>query len=175
MNFDLDINNYSRDELIQMFELPPKFDKNIVEIKETKLIDSINTNKDIDKNTRLKTINFLNKAKNIILDGDDNNKGKNSDTRLIDRLSNFYHENAGKLKTVDLEENTGDHMIQVRKHKPYLESDPGKYFPGTINPLKKKRQITTNIIFHISYPYPYSFEIVSIIFSLFWSSLLNFS
>jgi hypothetical protein len=138
MNFDLDINNYSRDELIQMFELPSKFDKNIVEIKETKLIDSINTNKDIDKNTRLKTINFLNKAKNIILDGDDNNKGKNSDTRLIDTLSNFYNENAGKLKSVELEENTGDHMVQLRKNKPYLESDPGKYFPGTINPLKKR-------------------------------------
>ena len=138
MNFDLDINNYSRDELIQMFELPPKFDKNIVEIKETKLIDSISTNKDINKDIRIKTLNFLNKAKNIILNGDDTNKEKNSGIRLIDTLSNFYHESAGKLKTTDLEDNTGDHMIQVQKHKPYLESDPGQYFPGTINPLKKK-------------------------------------
>lgn len=135
MNFDLDINNYSRDELIQMFELPPKFDKNIVEIKETKLIDSISTNKDINKDIRIKTLNFLNKAKNIILNGD---YKKNIDSTIIDEIASIYHESAGKLKTTDLEDNTGDHMIQVQKHKPYLESDPGKYFPGTINPLKKK-------------------------------------
>ena len=34
MNFDLNIDNYTRDELIQMFELPSNFDRNIVEIKE---------------------------------------------------------------------------------------------------------------------------------------------
>ena len=28
MNFDLNIENYTRDELIQMFELPNNFDKN---------------------------------------------------------------------------------------------------------------------------------------------------
>ena len=32
MKFDLNIENYTRDELIQMFELPPNFDKNIIEI-----------------------------------------------------------------------------------------------------------------------------------------------
>jgi hypothetical protein len=41
MNFDLNINNYTRDELINMFELPLNFDKNILEIKEAKLKDSI--------------------------------------------------------------------------------------------------------------------------------------
>ena len=30
MNFDLNIDNYTRDELIQMFELPSNFDKNIL-------------------------------------------------------------------------------------------------------------------------------------------------
>jgi hypothetical protein len=29
MNFDTNINNYNREELINMFELPPNFDKNI--------------------------------------------------------------------------------------------------------------------------------------------------
>ena len=46
MSFDLNINNYTRDELIQMFELPANFDKNILEIKEVKLRDSINNNKE---------------------------------------------------------------------------------------------------------------------------------
>ena len=41
MNFDLNINNYSLDELIQMFDLPTNFDKNIIEIKETKLRNEV--------------------------------------------------------------------------------------------------------------------------------------
>ena len=32
MNFDLNIDNYSRDELINMFQLPRNFDKNILEM-----------------------------------------------------------------------------------------------------------------------------------------------
>ena len=72
--FDLNIENYNRNELIEMFELPSNFDRNIVEIKETKLRDSINNNNEINKDTRVKTINFLTKAKNIILEG---NKGIN--------------------------------------------------------------------------------------------------
>ena len=67
MNFDLNIENYNRDELIEMFELPSNFDKNIIEIKEARLKDSIINNKEINKETQVKTLNFLLKAKNIIL------------------------------------------------------------------------------------------------------------
>ena len=67
MNFDLNIENYNRDELIEMFELPKNFDKNIVDIKESRLKDSIVNNKEINKETRVKTLIFLTKAKNIIL------------------------------------------------------------------------------------------------------------
>ena len=63
MNFDLNIDNYTKDELIQIFELPSNFDKNILEIKEAKLKNSIVHNREIDNITREKTINFLNKAK----------------------------------------------------------------------------------------------------------------
>ena len=59
MNFDLNIENYTKNELIEMFELPEKFDKNIVEIKEAKLKDSILKNNNINKNTQSKTLNFL--------------------------------------------------------------------------------------------------------------------
>jgi hypothetical protein len=66
MNFDLNIDNYSRDELIEMFELPQNFDRNIVAIKELKLRDTIINNKEISKETQTETINFIIKAKNII-------------------------------------------------------------------------------------------------------------
>ena len=41
MNFDLNIDNYTRRELIQMFDLPENFDKTMVELNETKLKDGI--------------------------------------------------------------------------------------------------------------------------------------
>ena len=50
MNFDLNIENYTRNELIEMFELPPNFDRNIIEIKETKLRDNIVNNNQINNN-----------------------------------------------------------------------------------------------------------------------------
>ena len=40
MNFDLNINNYKKNELIEMFDLPPNYGRDLVDIKETKLRES---------------------------------------------------------------------------------------------------------------------------------------
>ena len=133
MSFDLNINNYSRDELIHMFELPSNFDKNIVEIKESKLRESIINNKNISREIQIETVNFILKAKNIILN---NNLSENSDKSLIKVLSNFYNANNG-LKQTPLAD-TNEHMIQENRSQPYLQSYPGDYFPGVINPIKKR-------------------------------------
>jgi len=81
MNFDLNIDNYTREELIDIFELPFGYNKNIVEIKEVKLRDSIHNNKEISEETKKNTINFILKAKKIILNKKEkkekNNKEKN--------------------------------------------------------------------------------------------------
>jgi hypothetical protein len=37
MNFDLNINNYTKNELLDLFDLPPHYDKYNVEVKENKL------------------------------------------------------------------------------------------------------------------------------------------
>jgi hypothetical protein len=131
MNFDLNIENYTRNELIEMFELPTNFDKNIVEIKELKLRDSIVNNKDINKNTQINTINFLTKAKNIIL-----NESKKETTSFQNKIEDFYN-SSYELKSSKLED-TNEHMIQVRPDKPYLSSYPSEFFPGVINPIKKR-------------------------------------
>ena len=65
-NFDLNIKNYRKEELADMFELPPNYDKNIIEIKESKLRDSIISNNEINQDVKIKTINFLSEAKNIL-------------------------------------------------------------------------------------------------------------
>ena len=131
MNFDLDINNYTRDELIEMFELPTNFDKNIVEIKEVKLRDNILNNKQITKDTQIQTINFLTKAKNIIL-----NEQNQQNTSLQQKIEEFYN-SSYELKSSKLED-PAEHMTQVRSEKPYLSSFPSEFFPGVINPLKKR-------------------------------------
>ena len=137
MNFDLDINNYKRDELIEMFELPENFDKNIVEIKESKLRDNILNNKQITKDTQIQTINFLTKAKNIIL-----NEQKQPNTGLQQKIEEFYN-SSYELKPSKLEDSS-EHITQIRPEKPYLSSFPSEFFPGVINPLKK-RTIKKNV------------------------------
>ncbi len=130
MNFDLNIENYTKNELIGMFELPEHFDRNIVEIKESKLRESILKNKEIKKDTQVQTINFLAKAKNIIL-----NEPKQNNS-FQQKIEDFYNSNY-ELKSSKLED-TDEHMVQVRPEKPYLSSYPSEFFPGIINPIKKR-------------------------------------
>jgi len=132
MNFDLNIENYTRDELVEMFELPQNFDRNIIEIKEAKLKDSIINNREINKETQVKTLNFLMKAKNIILN--DSQPKKNG--TLQQKIEDFYN-SSYELKTSKLEDKE-EHMIQLRPEKPYLSSYPSEFFPGVINPIKKR-------------------------------------
>lgn len=135
MNFDLNIDNYTRDELIEMFELPHNYDRNILEIKEAKLRDSILNNKQINKQTQINTLNFLMKAKNIILDGSPSSNSSTLST-FENKIMDFYN-SSYDLKTINIED-PQEHMVQERPKKPYLSSYPSEFFPGVINPLKKR-------------------------------------
>jgi len=132
MSFDLNINNYTKKELVEMFDLPSNYDSNILEIKESKLRESIVNNKEINTNTKEKTIQFLIKAKNILLTIP-NNQNQNSD--LKQTIMNIYNTNY-ELKPTNLE-NSQEHMVQTRKPAPFVSSNPGEFFPGVINPLTK--------------------------------------
>jgi hypothetical protein len=131
MNFDLNIENYTRGELIEMFELPSNFNRNIVEIKEAKLRDKIVNSNEINKDTKVETIYFLTKAKNIIL-----SKDKPQNNPLQQKIEEFYN-SSYELKPSKLED-PSEHMVQVRQDKPYLSSYPSEFFPGVINPIKKR-------------------------------------
>ena len=130
MSFDLNINNYTRDELIQMFELPPNFDRNIFEIKEVKLRDSIINNKEINKDTKVQTMNFLLKAKNIILNN--NNSNVTSSQNQTDNQDNKY-----KLKMTTLED-PSEHMIQVQPETEFHHSYSDTTYKGVLNPIIKR-------------------------------------
>ena len=107
MNFDLNIENYTRGELIEMFELPTDFDRGIVDIKESKLRETIFNNTQISKDTKVQTINFLTKAKNIIL-----NEDKPQSKPLQQKIEDFYN-TSYELKQTSLED-PGEHMIQTK-------------------------------------------------------------
>ena len=131
MNFDLNINNYKKNELIEMFDLPTNYDYQLVDIKEAKLRESILKNKEIKDEVRMKTIYFLTEAKKILL-GDVYQKVENAEEKVKDYFNSIYD-----LKPVKLE-NDVEHMVQVRQNKPYLSSFPSEFFPGVINPIKRR-------------------------------------
>jgi hypothetical protein len=139
MNFDLNIDNYTKGELIEMFGLPQNYDKNILEIKETKLRDSIINNKEVNKDTQNLTVKFLVKAKNILLN---TSQPESKTTELSEKILEIYN-TSYELKPCKLED-PGEHMVQSPSNKPYLASFPGEFFPGVINPIKK-RTIKRNI------------------------------
>jgi hypothetical protein len=130
--FDLNIENYTNNELIELFELPQNFDNNILDIKVELLRENILNNKNLDNELKQKTLNFLSKAKIIILE----NNSKKLNNSFQEKIENFYN-SSYELKTIDIENNDG-HDIQKRKQLPYLSSYPSEFFSGVINPLKKR-------------------------------------
>ena len=118
-----------------MFGLPQNYDKNILEIKETKLRDSIINNKEINKDTQILTTNFLIKAKNILLNTSQQDSNQSAEL-LSEKILEIYN-TSYELKPSKLTD-PGEHMVQERPEKPYLSSFPSEYFPGIINPLKKR-------------------------------------
>ena len=139
MNFDLNIDNYGLSELIDMFELTKNYNKQLVDEREISLKNNIINNNDIDVETKNKTLNFIVKAKNILLENINQNTKTNSNFQ--ETVMDFYNASFD-LKQTNVTDESG-HMVQFRKDKPYLSSYPSEFFPGIINPIKKK----TNRVF----------------------------
>jgi hypothetical protein len=133
MNFDLNIQNYKLNELIDMFDLPSSnYDRNIIEIKETNLRNYIIKNNEINVETKKKTLDFIGEAKNAIVNSINNIK-----QHQLDLTKKIYNLNDGTLEKTKLVIND-DHMIQHKENTPFANSFPSEFYPGTINPLKKK-------------------------------------
>jgi len=125
MDFDLDPSSYEKSELMRMFELSsPQYDLTELELKETKIINKVNENKDIDGELKNKIIRFIKKAKKKLVAG------------VIERDNNSYKY---KFKQVEVAENHNDeHFVQERDKIPFTYSYPTDIVTGVINPLKKR-------------------------------------
>lgn len=67
MNFDLDINNYEKTELEELFNLPQGYDITTLNTNESKLVDGIQTDKTITQIVKNKTIQFLENVKQLLM------------------------------------------------------------------------------------------------------------
>jgi hypothetical protein len=135
MFFDLNIKNYSKDELKEMFELPNLYDKNTVDLNENKLRQNIINNQEIGIDFQKKILDFINEAKKILLENIyEENKNNNLLVESINKSLNSNYD----PQPVKILSNT-DHMVQERiDPPPFQQSYPSQYFKGIINPLKRK-------------------------------------
>ena len=117
---DFNLKNYQKTELQDMFELPSDYNQELVDIQEKKLRENIVNNQSINENIKNKTLLFLKEAKQL----------------LLTDVSNFYNTRFDLKPTpIDSDNN---HDVQERKPTPFLNSFPSEFFPGVINPLKKR-------------------------------------
>ena len=131
MSFDLNIGNYKKEELEEIFELPPNYDKQIVEMRESKLRENIFSDKSINDFVRNQTLQFLEQAKNILI--------KDFKTAIMNKVAsmNIYNTDM-TLKSSNITQENGSNFIIEKPSTAFSQSFPGEFYPGVINPLKKR-------------------------------------
>ena len=125
-NFDLNIKNYKREELKNMFDLPDNYNQQMIDTMEARFKNGILTNTKVSNEVKAKTLYFLSEAKKVlreqVINFEDNVKS------VLKTTSNY------DMMPTPLE-STGEHMVQARDKKPYFRSLPREYFEGVINPI----------------------------------------
>jgi hypothetical protein len=137
MNFDLNIQKYTKSDLEEIFELSTGYDEDSLNMNELKIRKNILSNKNIDTILKPKILNFLGAAKNILLDNTMTSEALGS---KIESLKNTYENvyNLDKtLKPSDTISDGGTFLIQ-KPHTPYGQSKPSEFYEGVINPLSTR-------------------------------------
>ena len=127
MSFDLNIKNYKKRELEDIFELPATYDKTLVTKKETFLREKIVADKTIGENIKQNTFRFLKEIKDMLII-DLNN--------VNHKLSNIYNTDLKLHDSAVII--AGNTPIIDRPSTPYGQSFPSEFYSGIINPLKKR-------------------------------------
>ena len=135
--FDLNISNYTKPELEQLFELPSNYDESVVEMQETKLRQNIMNDKSIVPSIKAQTLNFISEVKKTlivnIMSGGSNGNVVNEAAVIAKKYYNF---DKGLTKSDVV--SSGSTFIIEKPVTPYGQSQPSEFFQGTINPLNKR-------------------------------------
>ena len=136
MKFDLNIGNYNKQELQEIFELPANYDMFVLDNTEEQFRNTITVDQSIDTNMKKQILSFISAAKKML----------SADVRsdIIKRVeaSNIYNTDISlkPSQTTD----AGNTFIIDKPITPYAQSFPSEFYSGKINPLRK-RVITQNL------------------------------
>jgi hypothetical protein len=135
--FDLNISNYTKPELEQLFELPSNYDESVVEMQETKLRQNIMNDKSIIPSIKNQTLNFISEVKKtLIVNIMSGGSGGNIVNEAAAVAKKYYNFDKGLTKSDVV--SSGSTFIIEKPVTPYGQSQPGEFFQGTINPLNKR-------------------------------------
>jgi hypothetical protein len=130
MNFDLNLDNYKKEELEEIFNLPPNYSQSLIHTNEQHLRQNILSNNAVDLSVKQKTVSFLNAAKKKLIDF------ANSAASITDTYKQIYNID-NKLEKSALVE-SGSAFVIKPPTTPYAQSSPSEFFQGVINPLNKR-------------------------------------
>jgi len=129
-NFDLNIANYKKGELEEIFELPSgNYDVNLVEKKVSQLRTNVTSDKTVNESIRAKTIFFLEEAKKMLI-------AELNSSHFIQKIGNAYNANHDLQPSSVID--AGETFIINKPKSAFANSFPSEFYPGVINPLKKR-------------------------------------
>jgi hypothetical protein len=130
MSFDLNIHNYKLNELEEIFDLPQNYDQAIIELRELKLRENICSDSSVNDNMRNETLEFLKQAKDNLI---------NSLNNLKNKITKLNLPNTDiSLRPSKIISESGSQYIIERDNTAFSQSFPSEFYPGSINPLKKR-------------------------------------
>jgi hypothetical protein len=136
--FDLNISNYTKPELEQLFDLPSNYDEGVVEMQETKLRQNIMNDKSIIPSIKTQTLNFISEVKKSlivnIMSGGSNGSNILNEVAAISKK--YYNFDKGLTKSEVV--SSGSTFIIDKPVTPYGQSQPSEFYQGAINPLNKR-------------------------------------
>jgi hypothetical protein len=131
---DLDINNYSLNDLEKFFRFSKhtEYTPQLIELREAKIRKQLLDSGHIDKRFKTELIGFLTKAKQMLMEK------KCPPPKPASVLPKNY-----RLDTLDYPRSatpplTREVDLIQRKEVPFIHTLPGDYFPGTMNPLNTR-------------------------------------
>ena len=136
MPFDLNIRNYSKEELMDILGLTPNFTTEEFESKESLMKENITGNFELDKETQENTIQFIKQMRKVLFPNSQDihefvsSYSDGLKTQIAEVFNSDY-----ELKPTQTD---SSHLVQHRPDTSYSASYPSDYFKGIVNPLKKK-------------------------------------
>jgi hypothetical protein len=151
--FDWNVNNYSLQELEEIFQLPASYTESMVQTQTKKLNLSMENDVSTSSFIKQKTSAFINEAKEILLKNINSNNSNSSQTSsTISELNNLF--NVQNVIPQNQIADVGSTYVIRQPVIPYAHAFPSDFNPGIINPINKrilKQNITIDTRFRDNY------------------------